>query len=123
MGISLTPPEGVIMLVCTLKANGKLIEAQSSATPGTLIANAVASGYAATDVEERLVSGAEFSALLAGPPPSVDERATVHVDSIDRLEFEVAFDMENRIRAIEAKPALTRAQYRTALISRWKTLN
>lgn len=53
------------MRVCTLKATGRLIEAQSHARPGTLTANAVNAGYAADDVEERDATDAEFEALLA----------------------------------------------------------
>lgn len=52
-----------------------------------------------------------------------DARAGVAIDSIDRLSFEVNFDQENRIRALEGKAAITRVQYRDALVTRWKQLN
>lgn len=52
-----------------------------------------------------------------------DIRAAIAIDAIDRLQFEHLFDLENRTRALELKVAITRAQYRDALITRWKTLN
>ncbi len=57
------------------------------------------------------------------PRLTVDQRADMAIDSTDRLIFEVLFDIENRVRVLEAKAAVTRAQYRTALITRWKALN
>lgn len=51
-------------------------------------------------------------------PPTVTELATRSVDAQDRLIFEINFDQENRIRALESKPAITKAQYRTALIAK-----
>jgi hypothetical protein len=53
---------------------------------------------------------------------SVDGQAAVHVDKQDRLLFEINFDQENRIRVLEGRAAITRAQYRNALINAWKTL-
>ena len=63
---------------------------------------------------------AEIDGLLA---PSQDARANSAVDAEDRLLFEINFDQENRIRALEGKAAITRAQYRDALVARWKQLN
>lgn len=57
------------------------------------------------------------------PVLTEDEKAALAVDAKDRLLFEIEFDQENRIRAIELRPAITRAQYRDALIARWKQLN
>lgn len=111
------------MYACILKSNGRLIEAQSDAVPGTLIANAISAGYLAAEVEEKVVSAAEFAALLLALRPSTDELAALHIDSVDRLQFAVMFDMENRMRARESQPTITQAQYRTALINRWKAIN
>ena len=65
--------------------------------------------------------------VAAAPPPppqlTPDEIAQAAVDGKDRLLFEVNFDQENRLRALEGKTAITRAQYRDALIARWKLLN
>src|SRR4051812_41078662 len=57
------------------------------------------------------------------PAAQLDLRAGVAVDGTDRLWFEVNFDQENRIRALEGKAAITRAQYRNALITAWKSFN
>lgn len=56
------------------------------------------------------------------PAPTVDERAARKVDSLDRLQFEVLFNHENRIRALEGKASITAAQFRDALIARWKEI-
>lgn len=59
------------------------------------------------------------------PDPVVlqDAHAQQATDAISRLEFEIWFGQENRIRVLELKPAITRVQYRNALIAAWKTLN
>lgn len=54
---------------------------------------------------------------------TVDKRAVVAIDGLDRLWFEVNFDQENRVRVLESKAQITRVQYRDALIARWKVLN
>lgn len=53
------------MRICVIKATGRLIEMQSEARPGTLIANAVALGFSAHDIEERDASQPEFDLLIA----------------------------------------------------------
>ena len=62
------------MRVCVAIATGLMIESQSGDTGGldALIANAIAAGYAATDVHASVVTDAQFQALLAAtvvPPP------------------------------------------------------
>ena len=52
-----------------------------------------------------------------------DSDAIAAIDGIDRLQFEHLFNLENRMRVLEAKPAITREQYKTALIAQWKALN
>jgi hypothetical protein len=52
-----------------------------------------------------------------------DKKAAKAIDGIDRLQFEHLFDLENRMRAREGLVAISSAQYRTALINRWKALN
>jgi hypothetical protein len=71
--------------------------------------------------EEEAAAAAALAAETAANQPDVV--APIRVDAIDRLQFEVMFDMENRMRAREGLAAITRAQYRTALINRWKALN
>lgn len=48
----------------------------------------------------------------------VDAEKDIRIDAFDRLNFEVNFDQENRIRALESKTPVTRAQYRAALKAR-----
>lgn len=48
----------------------------------------------------------------------LDDEKTERVNAVDFLTFEVAFDHENRIRALEAKAAITRAQFKAALKAR-----
>jgi hypothetical protein len=52
-----------------------------------------------------------------------DEDAVKAIDGMDRLQFEHLFDLENRTRVLEAKAPITRAQYRDALITRWKQIH
>jgi hypothetical protein len=56
-------------------------------------------------------------------PTWLDRRAALAIDGVDRLQFEHLFDLENRLRALEGLPTVTRAQYRQALMNRWKLLN
>lgn len=51
-----------------------------------------------------------------------DIKSAFEADKVRRLIFEIEFNQENRIRALEGKPAITRAQYRDALIALYKTL-
>lgn len=48
----------------------------------------------------------------------IDDAKTARVNEYDRLGFEIAFDMENRVRVLEGRASVTRAQYRTALKAR-----
>ncbi len=43
-------------------------------------------------------------------------------DKILRLIFEINYDQENRVRALEGKAAITKLTYRNALIATYKTL-
>jgi hypothetical protein len=59
------------------------------------------------------------------PPPTADELASGAIDTpdkMDRLWFEVNFDQENRVRTLEGRASVTRAQYRAALINTYKGL-
>jgi hypothetical protein len=48
----------------------------------------------------------------------ISDRKDAKIGSIDALQFSVMFDMENRVRVLESKPAVTAAQYRAALKAR-----
>lgn len=54
-------------------------------------------------------------ALTAQEIDAVKER---RLDIEDKLQFEVHFDIENRMRALEGKQPVTRAVYRAALKAR-----
>ena len=71
------------MRICTRISTGKIIEMQSSATAGTLIANAVAHGIAADDLLEEVVTPADYKARMdiQEPPPAPP--------TADELEIEV----------------------------------
>lgn len=61
--------------------------------------------------------------VVDAPEVLLDRRAQTAIDSTDRLQFEHLFELENRTRVLEVKLPITRAQYRDALIARWKQLN
>lgn len=48
----------------------------------------------------------------------LDADKELKLDAIDMLNFEVNFDQENRIRALEGKTSITKLQYRNALKAR-----
>ena len=52
-----------------------------------------------------------------------DAAAIRAIDGIDRLQFEHLFDIENWKREKDGLAPITKAQYRNALINRWKELN
>lgn len=65
------------MLICIEKKSGKLIEAQSDATVGTLIKNAINAGYTVDQIEEKSVSSSDFATLLRTPEVIAREQEVV----------------------------------------------
>lgn len=75
--------------------------------------------------------------VVDAPEVLLDRRAVLAIDGLDRLQFEHLFNLENTMRDLKAKINLlapgtytvgqasqvTVAQYRAALIDRWKVLN
>lgn len=57
----------------------------------------------------------EIWAKRALTAAELDARKEARLDATDRLQFEVLFNLENRVRVLEGRAAVTRAQYRTAL--------
>jgi hypothetical protein len=53
------------MRVCRVKSTGRIIEAQSHATAGTLVANAATAGYKPDDVEESVITDSQFRLQIA----------------------------------------------------------
>jgi hypothetical protein len=63
------------MRICIEKATKKILEMQSEATAGTLIANAVRAGYAEKDIEEKEVTTAQYASAKAVCPVHIKEKA------------------------------------------------
>ena len=91
------------MKICILKYNSRIIEMQSHATAGTLIQNAINSGYAIEDIEEKEIAEPEYKVLfdaqteaektyvqrrIAEYPPMVDYiDAIVKGDEVQRQAY------------------------------------
>lgn len=43
-------------------------------------------------------------------------------EKVKRLLFEINFEQENRMRVLESRPTITKAQYKTATVTLYKTL-
>jgi hypothetical protein len=87
---------------------------------------AICSGPNTDQYDPAVAPGYALSVELTEPillVPTTDQRAAAFVDATDRLQFEVLFDHENRVRVLELKAQITRAQFRQALIDRCKQLN
>jgi hypothetical protein len=74
-------------------------------------------------IAEQFLADDHPDVLAFFAPKTQDERAAMAVDAKERLAFEIDYDQESRLRVIEGKVPITKAQYRDALIARWKTLN
>lgn len=48
----------------------------------------------------------------------LSDRKDARLSAVDSLQFAIAFDIENRVRVLEGKAAITQAQYRAALKAR-----
>jgi hypothetical protein len=57
------------------------------------------------------------------PTITQDDLAACAIDRIDPLMFDALLTNENKHRALELKQPLTPAEFRAALIARWKALN
>jgi hypothetical protein len=57
------------------------------------------------------------------PPPLTFQQMAERATDENRLLFEINFDQENRLRALEGKLPITRIKYRDALVEEWKRIN
>tara|TARA_Y100000310_G_scaffold269632_1_gene282953 strand:+ start:420 stop:722 length:303 start_codon:yes stop_codon:yes gene_type:complete len=96
------------MRICKTKS-GKFLEAQSDATEGTLIANAVGGGYEAKNLVESVISDADFDKLmqdLVDQSLTYADKRKVEYDQMGN-QFEMIFDDQdawrNKINEIKAK--------------------
>lgn len=55
-------------------------------------------------------------------PEEIAQKQDAKIDTLDRLIFELEFNQENRLRALEGKNPVSKAQYRDALISVYRSL-
>ncbi len=53
--------------------------------------------------------------------PDLDATADIERDRVNRTNFELNFDQENRIRVLEGAPAITKQQYKTAVVDLYKS--
>ena len=60
----------------------------------------------------------EVRAKRALTTAELDARRERRLDIFDKLQFEIDFDQESRLRLLEGKQTVTRAQYRAALKAR-----
>ena len=65
---------------------------------------------------------AEYAVVAADVEADHDIQQSFEADKIKRLLFEIEFNQEIRLRALEGKLVITKAQYRTALLNIRKTL-
>lgn len=65
----------------------------------------------------------EVWTLTAKDATQLDQDREQTINSYGRLEFEVEFDQENRIRALEGRSTVTKTQYRNALKTRLEQLD
>ena len=80
------------MRICKTKS-GKFLEAQSDATEGTLIANAVGGGYEAKNLVESVISDADFDKLmrdLSDQSLTYSDKRKAEYDQLN--QYEMMFD-------------------------------
>jgi hypothetical protein len=81
------------MRVCIEKSSGKMIESQSGdhAAYGALLGNAVSAGYAAEDVEEKVVTQDAFDVLWIAAAPTqtyAQKRKDAYASIGDQLDLQ-----------------------------------
>lgn len=90
-------------------------------------------GNPVSDIQSFILTAAEETAKIAEETAEADYiltpeyeesvfSADINFDKFKRLLFEINFDQENRIRALEAKTTITKIQYRNAIKALWRTL-
>ena len=65
---------------------------------------------------------AQWEAEYVVVKPDLDAASNLDRDRFTRFLFEVFFVIDNRVRALEAKPSLTKPQFRDALVAAYKAL-
>jgi hypothetical protein len=106
------------MRICIHKPTGRVLEMQSDASEGTLLANAVAAGHKKKDLEEREATLAQYHEMLAAQPASAAERraeARRKIEALERsqgraLREAVLGGDGTRLKEIDAKITALRAE-------------
>lgn len=98
------------MRVSILKSTGAVLECQTGddGPLDTLLQNAISAGFTADQITVSVMPDADAYALIK--PPIRDA-----LDSWNFITLKLAFNHENRIRALEGKAAVTVAQFKTAV--------
>ena len=63
----------------------------------------------------RALTAAEIAAIA-------DANQEGYLDAADKLQMDLHFDLESRLRVLEGKPSITKAQYRAALKARLQAI-
>lgn len=84
------------MRICIYKPTKRIIEMQSHATEGTLIQNALNAGYTLADIEEKVVTEAEYEAAKLADP--VEQ--TAKIVQAEQAEIESLIQAKIRDTAI-----------------------
>jgi len=99
------------MRILKIKSTNKIIEAQSHATEGTLISNALSRGFDASEIEESLVTQEQYNTLIN----TQNENDKTYLDK-RRLEYPSIADQlddiyNNGIDAWKATIKITKDKY------------
>jgi len=99
------------MRICRDRATHRLIEMQSDATPGTLIANAVTSGIDPLTAEEVVMTAEEYASAYPALPTTYQQlRAAAYPPASDYLDGIVRGDA-GQVQAYIAACLAVKAKY------------
>tara|TARA_R110000803_G_scaffold5900_1_gene19305 strand:+ start:550 stop:861 length:312 start_codon:yes stop_codon:yes gene_type:complete len=100
------------MRILKIKATNRIIEAQSHATEGTLLSNALSRGFDASEVEESLVTQEQYNTLMDTQneaDKTYSDKRRLEYPSIEEL-IVALYDTEDKL-VIETKRAEIKAKY------------
>ena len=100
------------MRILKIKSTNRIIEAQSHATEGTLLSNALSRGFDASEVEESLVTKEQYDTLMDTQneaDKTYSDKRRLEYPSIEELVVAL-YDTEDKL-AIENKRAEIKLKY------------
>lgn len=68
------------MRITINKSDNRIIEMQSDASPGTLLANAISAGYSADNIEEQEIDENTYKALINAQPETAPAPTLGEID-------------------------------------------